>query len=289
MGPALDPARPRVRPGARGLTVAALPNAAVGLETRRFLASLVDEGTGLDQECVDLMERVLVRVRPVSPCGWVFLLADALGAARGPAMAAASFAELFYAMCSFTDDVQDGDAARYMKDLSPAMRVNVMMQLLCVTAARGRDLSLPGREAEALEALAGSFEIGAVMLRGQRYELTRERWSVARYRKVAELSAGRQFEVYLGVAALAARADPSRLLPLAAPLGILVQLRHDESARDDRLSGLSRAGLERLRRSALADLVKAARRVPRAARGIVATMVTFASGKGAVLHDRSRA
>lgn len=248
-----------------------LSNPAIGLETRRFLRGLIRDD-GLDEPCVGLMERVLERIRPRCSSGWVFMLADALGAERERALRAASFVELYYAMVYFTDDVQDGDVPAWMPDLSPPMYVNVMMQLACVTVVRGRDLGMDG--------LVDAFLTGAVMLRGQRYEILREDWSVDRYRQVAVLSAGRQFETYIRVAAGAADADPAPLVRLAGPLGILVQLRHDVASRDPRLAVLDEVEVERMRSAAADDLAEAVAGVPERARHVVERMAGFALGRG---------
>ncbi len=204
------------------------------------------------------------------------MLADALGAPRERAMEAASFVELYYTMCSFTDDVQDGDAPVYMPDIDAAMHVNIMMQLLCVTVARGCHLARASGDENGLWEMENAFLTGAAMLRGQRYEMTREEWSVDRYRLVAELSAGRQFELYLRMSAIASGVAPELLAPPGVPLGVLVQLKHDMASGDDRLDGLPSEDIGHMYRSALADLEAASSRVPEAARRIIGKMIEVA-------------
>jgi histone H3/H4 len=248
-------------------------NPAVNLETRRFLRRLAAEDSRLDLPCLELLERALAKSSPVSPAGLVFLLADALGAALQTALEVASFAELFYATCSYTDDVQDGDGAGIAEGLSAPMQVNVAAQLLCVTVVRGAELERRLGPDVALRELGATFLTGTGMLTGQRLELLREDWSVATWRRVAELSAGDQFAAYLRLAAAAAGVDPAPLLPLAAPLGILAQLEQDVRTGDPRLTCLPRQQVEELARDAAQQLRAAARAVPGAAQKLIASVV----------------
>jgi hypothetical protein len=251
-------------------------NPAVNLETRRFLRSLVDERLGLDEPCVALLETAIDRSRHVSPSGWVYLLADSLGAGRDDAIEAASFAEMYYAMCSFTDDVQDGDAPSYMPHDDPRLDINTLAQLICATVVRGGRLASRLDSGRASSELTHAFLAGVTMLRGQRIELLRENWSTASYRTVAELSGGRQFEVYFRLAALAADHAPDPFIPLSDPLGILVQIFHDRTSMDDRLLCLPEAEVAALIDSAFTALGSASREVPDPARPVIDMMLEHA-------------
>ncbi len=248
-------------------------NPAVNLETRTFLRRLMDEG--LDEPCAALLTRALEPVKDTGPGGWVFLLADSLGARRERSLAAASFCEMYYAMCSFTDDVQDGDAS-YMPDLDTPMRINTLAQLICATAVRGTTLLEHIDPGKVLDALSRAFRSGVLMLQGQRIELLREDWSIDAYRQVALLSGGRQYDVYLEMASLAADVPPDPFLRLSDPLATLVQIFHDERSSDERLLSLPPDDVEALRQQARDDLVEAARHVPDASRRIVDMMVEAA-------------
>lgn len=267
---------------------ARLNNAAVSLQTRRFLCALLASGD-LDEPCLRLLDLALARTREVHPGGLVFAMAEALGAERRGALDAGSFAEMFYATASFADDLQDGDAGAYMRAGRPLL-INVLAQLLCATAARGAALapSLGARAAAQVQEIA--FRAGAAMLCGQRLEILREDWSVDRWREVAELSAGRQFEVYLHLAAAAARRDPGPLLALAMPLGVLLQMREDRRSRDPRLSLLPARGVCRLLRETQARLRAALGRVPSRARGpllgLFGSLVGDAHGPGSAGRRR---
>jgi hypothetical protein len=252
-------------------------NPAVHLETRRFLYRLIDEESALDEPCAALLTKALERVKDVSPSGWVFLLADALGARREDAIEAASFAEMYYAMCSFTDDVQDGDAQGYMGDADDGILVNTLAQLICVTVVRGGRLAARFGNRRTVHELSQAFLAGAVMLRGQRMELLREGWSVESYRKVAVLSAGRQLDVYFRLAALAAGVSPEPFFGLSDPLGILVQMKHDRETSDERLIGLPAADVQALAESALRDLRHAVLEAPERSMRVMDAMLAFAS------------
>ena len=249
-------------------------NPAVNLETRTFLHGLIDEV--LDEPCAALLLRALEPVRDTGPSGWVFLLADSLGAPREKALAAASFCEMYYAMCSFTDDVQDGDAG-YMPDLDGPMQINTLAQLICATAVRGASLREHLPPEEVLDALHRAFSSGVLMLRGQRIELLREDWSIDAYRQVAVLSGGRQFDVYLRMAALAADVAADPLLPLSDPLATLVQVHHDERSSDERLLSLPPGDVAALRQRARDDLLEAARLAPERSRKVVDMIVEAAT------------
>ena len=251
-------------------------NPAVNLETRTFLRGLIDSEEGLDKGSVDLLEKVLEKVKDISPSGWVFMLAQAQGASFDAAIKAASFSELYYAMCSFTDDVQDNDAAQYMHESDNRILINTLAQIICVTVVRGLNLSFDSKNANVSPEILQAFLNGAVMLRGQRIEITRQNWSVARYKTVALLSGARQFDVYFRMASLAAKSSPEPFLRLSNPLGILIQVWHDKKSKDERLLGLPEDEVESMVESARENLITAGKNVPQETRALIENMIEFA-------------
>ncbi len=242
-----------------------IPEAAVELRTRRLLEELVESGD-LDRPSCRLLSAVLERARGAHPGGFVYLVADALGARPDAALQAGALAQLFYAAASFTDDLQDEDRRDALAHLDRRLQLNALAQLLCATATWGqgaRRLLGPG---PALDVLGATFRAGVAMLTGQRLELAPGRWTTRRYLEVARLSAGRQFEAYLGMAAAAARAPPRTLVAVGQPLGVLLQIHHDLRARDLRLRGFSARALDLTRRRVEREAVLAIAAAPRRAR-----------------------
>ncbi len=252
-------------------------NPAVNLATRSFLWGLNSDERGLDDDDIRQLITAVERVKAVSPSGWVFLLSRALGASHVDAMEAGSFAELYYAMCSFTDDVQDGDAAEYMEEQDPRLLINTLAQLICVTVVRGeRFISQIGDGPAGTLTISSAFLDGAVMLRGQRLELLRESWSTLFYQKVADLSAGRQFDVYFKAAALAAGVSAEPLLHLSNPIGLLVQVAQDRLSNDERLLQLPEDEMTAVINAAKEELRGAAARVQAEARPVIHGMMEYA-------------
>ena len=202
----------------------------VGLATRAWLGRLSQEGMLLDRQSWDPIQRALDKCRQVSPAGMVHDLALRLGASAERALLAGSVSELFYAACSLTDDLQDGDTDAYLGDLPFALRLNAQSHLLCLVAARVRDLSL--------DLVADIYRTGAAMLTGQRIEISRDPWNVEAYEKVARLSAGEQFGTHLSLAAIAAGKDEAPWRQFGRAWGMLLQLVADREARDPRLLSL---------------------------------------------------
>jgi hypothetical protein len=223
-----------------------------------------------------MVDAALERVRSGSPAGWVYFLAESLGARHDDAMAAASFCEMYYAMCSYTDDVQDGDAASYMPETDGRLLVNTVAQIICLTATRGCILAERFREEDVLEEVSFAFRTGATMLTGQRIEIVREGWNVDSYRQVAVMSGGRQFDVYFRMASLAAGVSSEPFLHLSDPMAILVQMMHDRESEDERLLGLPPEDVQGLREQARHDLEQAAARVPEESRNVIARMIALA-------------
>lgn len=220
-------------------------NAAIGVFTRALMRDLVFTGD-LDEGSEELLLRALAKTRPRSHAGWVFVLADALGAGRVIAMQAASFAELCCAAIDLIDDVQDGDATRTLGDATFAVQVNVsshMLVLSALAAARLDQAVRSGGSGLAHEA----YRLFSAMASGQRMEVTREGWSPSQYEHVAALTCGKQYELYLRTAAFAAAKHVGPWLPLTVPLGVATQIACDLHASDPRLLCFGESEVERMR------------------------------------------
>jgi hypothetical protein len=252
-------------------------NAAVGLETRRHLRALLRDGV-MDEPSLALLQAALAKTRPRSHAGWVFLLADALGAPRSIALRAGSVAEVFCCAVDLVDDVEDGDAAAYLPGCAPAVLVNaaahawVVAGLFASLFERGVPSTAPVGLTASLLGLASS------MACGQRIELTREGWNEEAYARVSDLTGGRQLEAYFRIATFAARAEPSPFVRVAAPLGRLLQMRCDEATNDQRLLVLPATDVESLRNDARASLQEALRWIPARARPVMDMVVAAAGG-----------
>ncbi len=203
------------------------------------------------------------------------MLARSLGAPMDIATEAASFAEMYYAMCSFTDDVQDGDAADYMLESDERILINTLAQLICITTVRGIRFASNCPNKDAASEMSKMFLNGGVMLRGQFMELKRENWSTEAYKTVACLSGGRQFDVYFKTAAMAAGISAEPFLRLSDPVGILVQIWHDKQSNDERLIGLPANEVSAMIDSALLELEEAANEIPSEAKTLIENMKQY--------------
>jgi hypothetical protein len=242
-------------------------NLAVGLETRRGLRRWVAAGM-LDEPSATLVERALDKSRSTSASGWALRLAQALGAPEDRAMHAAVVSEWVYATVDVTDDVQDGDAFCYLA-VPPAVQINLSVHLVALAlyaASSFCDLELT-RQASALFSR---------MACGQRLEIARDDWSVESYERMARLTGSCQFELYFRVCAWAAGSDPTSLLALAQPLGILIHMAADGQSHDPRLGSLEPADTRALRSRACSELAVAQAAIPVAARRALATLLAMA-------------
>jgi hypothetical protein len=215
-------------------------NPAVGLATRTWLGVQAETGKILDPACRRLVQRVLDKVRGIHPGGLAHGLALELGAASERALLVGSICELFYAACSVTDDLQDGDTDAYLGDLPMSLRINAQAQLLGLVAVRLHELArlLPAEEGRDL--MAEPYRVFAIMLTGQQLELTRDPWDVTTYEIVARLSAGEQFGLYASIAARAAGAPAEPWVAFGRCLGTALQIAADIESADERFVGLPR-------------------------------------------------
>jgi hypothetical protein len=210
---------------------------AVSMRTRRALYGLVADGT-LDEASATLMERVLDKTRPASSSGWVFSLAEALGASVERALAHASFCEVICAAVDFIDDVQDGDAHNYLGDVTPPVQLNLGVHIVMVAMTMACRLDAEA-DLNAEHGLTGATSrLLSRMGCGQRVELARESWSTSTYESMCVLTGGCQLEIYFRAAAQAAGAEIAPWRAVAEPLGVLLHMLHDERVADQRLLSL---------------------------------------------------
>jgi hypothetical protein len=239
--------------------------AAVGLATRaqvqRWRVDLLDEATA------ELVLRALSKSRDATPAGWVFTLAEAMGATRSRAFAAGTVAELFHAAVDLIDDIQDDDVA-YLSDVSPALQINTAFHLVALSSVMAAQLD-PG--------LPGTMNaLFARMLTGQAREILRGSWTPQAYVDVSDRIGGRQMAVYLHAASAAAQTDPECLLGLADPLALLIMIHHDRASMDERLLCFRTEDVDAMQERAQKILQQARERVPAIARPFVDALASSA-------------
>lgn len=240
-------------------------SSAVGARTRRLLADCVVRGE-LDEPCAALLERGLAKARGHAHGGLVFCLAQSLGASAEVALEAASAAEIINGAIDITDDVQDGDSSAYLGDLPVAIHINLVVHLLTVGMLAITRLEQTHGGARPAGLTGACCRLLSGMACGQRVELLRENWSPSAYKRMSHLTGGCQYELYFRVASWAAGKEVDALLPLAPPLGLLVQMAVDEASRDGRLLGLPGSEMAVVKQEALRELGDAVERIPTACR-----------------------
>ena len=236
-------------------------NPAVSLATRRWLRRELSGEIFLDGASLMEIERALGVCAAVHPGGMIHDTARRLGGDERSAREAGSIAELFYCVCSLTDDIQDGEWGALGTDRLD-LALNVQAQMLCLVAERAR--AAERWEAGARGIVADLlYSTGVSMLSGQRVELERSAWSRGAYRQVARLSAGLQFAAYFEIAARSAGrvTDVRPWRAFGESFGALLQLVVDIETDDDRLAVFDREAL-------VAEAEAGRGAVERAARGL---------------------
>jgi hypothetical protein len=231
-----------------------LNNPAVSRCTRAWLGEISETGTLLDAECRILVQTVLDKVRDVHPGGLVFSLSRELDVDEERALVAGSVCEMFYAACSVTDDLQDGDTDVYLGAVPMPLRINAQVQLLSLVAVRLAGLAETLDRSVRGALIVDPYRTLAIMLTGQRLELVRDPWNIAAYERVARLSAGEQFGTYFRIAAAAANVDPGPWVEYGRSFGTLLQIVTDDETEDARLRCLPSDEVARLCRTAVDDL-----------------------------------
>jgi hypothetical protein len=215
-----------------------LNNPAVSRCTRAWLGEISETGTLLDAECRLLIQPVLDKVRGVHPGGLVFSLSRELKVDEPRALVAGSVCEMFYAACSVTDDLQDGDTDAYFSDVPMSLRINAQVQLLSLVAVRLAELVETLDPGMRCALMLEPYRTLAIMLTGQRLELVRDPWDIATYERVARLSAGEQFGTYFRIAAAVADVEPASFVEYGRSFGTLLQIIADDETDDSRLRSL---------------------------------------------------
>ncbi len=222
-------------------------NPAVGLTTRRWLNRNARDNIILDHRSLGILERSLQRCARVNPGGMVFDLAVSLGARLDTALMAGSVAEMYYTVCSLTDDIQDGEVDDYLGDVPFPLQINAASHLLCLIAVRAEDFSRSLDIEDGSAIVSRLYRTGAAMLNGQHMEIIRDPWDVETYEKVALLSAGEQFGSYHWLAAIAAGAPVRPWTEFGRAFGALLQYVTDHESNDSRLTTLPRDDVLALR------------------------------------------
>lgn len=253
---------------------------AVNLANRKWLGELAREGVLLDLPSKEHLIRILARCKSHSPCGLVFDVAQHLGARRHNAMGAACVSELFFAVCSYTDDIQDGDASGYFESVPPAIHINLMAQLFCLVTVRLSDWVTAMGPPVDMSLVRAIFGAGASMLTGQRQEIIREPWDSGTYEEVARRIAGDQYSVFFRLAACAAGCAPERWTLLGRAYGTLLQLVVDQETGDERLFVIEEEERGRLENKLVDELMEASATLGTAADRITRALLQRCSKKG---------
>ncbi len=170
----------------------------------------------------------------------VFDLSVSLGARLDTALMAGSVAEMYYSVCSLTDDIQDGEVDDYLGDVSFSLQINAASHLLCLIAVRAEEFSQSLDIEDGSAIVSRLYRTGAAMLNGQQMEIIRDPWNVETYETVALLSAGEQFGSYHWLAAIAADVPTRPWAEFGRAFGALLQYVTDHESNDSRLTALPR-------------------------------------------------
>jgi hypothetical protein len=179
---------------------------------------------------------ILNKVKDVHPGGLFFTLALDQGASPEMALHAASVCEMFYAACSVTDDLQDGDTDEYLGHLPMSLRMNAQVQSICLATIRLSEYAILIDSNQSRTLVSDVFRNLSSMLTGQRKEIVRDPWTMKTYESVAVLSGGKQFVSYMRISCCAAgivNVDP--WLRWAGAFAVLLQYVTDLETHDDRL------------------------------------------------------
>ncbi|MDJ0762973.1 MAG: hypothetical protein QNJ97_08300 [Myxococcota bacterium] len=248
-------------------------NPVINLATRKWLGRLARQGEILDPPSWDIIQRMIDRCHQVHPGGVIHDLALELGAAQEPATIAGSSAHVFYAVCSVTDDLQDGDTDDYLADVPMSLRINAQSHLLCLMADRLAELTESLGTADSSVLIAAVYRTGATMLTGQRLEIVRDPWTMEAYEQVARQSAGAQFRAYFCLAAMAAQVPQNPWDLFGQAFGALLQVVVDIESKDERLLALSKNARAALHKKFALELTEVAQEVGAAGAAIAAALL----------------
>ncbi|MDA3865077.1 MAG: hypothetical protein PF689_14545 [Deltaproteobacteria bacterium] len=233
--------------------------------TRGWLTTETKSPKGqLDRQSRKLLQPAINHCKAKHPGGLVHSLATDMGVTPELAKMAGICAELFYAACSFTDDLQDNDARKYMGEVSLSLLINTQAHLFALSGAAANfyqkklqdkysSVSTKCKTSDNLNLCGFLFQTSSQMLNGQYYELQHENWNPDIYIKVAYLSSGKQFSYYLLLALYPNLLDPDKKfhcnelhnwLKWSEYYGIGLQITTDYKTQDPRLLDFTEAELE---------------------------------------------
>lgn len=178
---------------------------------------------------MDAYDRVLSHIRPNSPCGLIHSLCLKEGAEIERSNLMAISAELFYAACSLTDDIQDGESDYAGKTL--AQQVNIQASIICAA------FSIFGRMG--LSSSIGDY--GVAILDGQHIELSKT-LDINLYAEYTLKIAGLPFGIYMAMVPTAKRdlKNVEHWYDYGKYLGKAIQICTDHETKDPRWHRLSK-------------------------------------------------
>jgi hypothetical protein len=144
-----------------------------------------------------------------------------------------------------------------------SIRMNAQLQLMCLVSLRLEELWVAlGERARCGWAVELNYNrVLALMLTGQRLELTRDGWGAGAYQRVAELSAGEQYAFYFRLIAAASDGRMNEWSETGHALGTLLQLVADWESADERLMSLGQDTAVEFRTRFTHKIVDQARRL----------------------------
>jgi hypothetical protein len=237
----------------RSLTLIVDNNPAVTLETRHWIRKRVEQGI-LDEKSASLVMRAINKYHRGSFGGWIFELAESLGAKPQAAMDAASFVQFVGNTIDLFDDLEDNQCDSYLDGVPQSVRINLASQMLTLSFYACTELEDKYQYTSGLTPYSARLLTLAAC--GQRSELVRDPWSVEIYKEMSERMVGGQFLIYFKAAAGVANQSSEPLTPLAFPLGILVQSTVDMTSNDQRLLCLPADEIRKLRLQATDEFIK---------------------------------
>ncbi len=238
-----------------------IDNYTIGLATRKWLGEQAAGGLVLDQPCRILIERIVEKCLDVNPGGMVYRLAVGEGADQDSAKAAGSVCELFYAGCSVTDDLQDGDTDVYLEDVPMALRLNGQLQLISLVEVRLDGMAIGDKLRDPSRIIGQFYRTLSIMLTGQRMELVRDPWNEETWYNVARLSAGEQFAAYFSLVAAVSGRDRDSWGNVGRAYGIALQMVADIESEDCRLLCLDAEKMSDIRQKVIRELRESISRI----------------------------
>lgn len=153
-------------------------NSYVGYCTRTYISEYID------RDLFNAVENTLYAIRPNSPSGMVYgLIMDGNGDDDIAEMCGVAV-ELWYAACSLTDDIQDGESEYAGKTLSE--QINVQSILICLSFTLFSKLGLSNYVSNS----------GVEMLKGQYIDIAYKKITAEDYCILSRAIGGKAFGTY---------------------------------------------------------------------------------------------